>query len=621
LAEATINTGYGTQKGSELINVSTDSSGNITFSDKGNRGANPYVSYLDSSMQSALGATESSLYAGSSEKKYTFAADGTFVDTKTVADYLSGKDISVTVDGVTKSFRLDKTAIESNGIQAALRDGINGLNMGVRATDSSNQLSFSAGRTSTFSISVKDEEAARRLGLDSGISNYLDAKSTIGNLLGSNYFTPANAAKTTDATIVGEREGTTNFYTNADTGIRYKKVTEDGTDVYYRVDSADKQLYELKINDKSIYVAEDASLESVLSGINNSDMGVRASYSKLTGSFVFTAKETGSGGAINFGSGLAERLFTANEQGTRTNGTDATVRALVNGELTTLTRASNTIDMDGMKVTLNGSFNEENLAATSLQSDERANALSFNTSSGSDDLMKTITDFVNDYNTVLKQLHDAYATQPAEKNSSSHTKYEPLTDDDKSSMSEQAIENYEAKAKQGILFGDSDLRAAYEALVRAISPGGNDGAALRNMGIDVTYSGGLTQIKLNESKLRDALAQDPDSVRDAFTKSKEYGASSDGLMTSIKETMDRYSSTSIASPGILVKKAGSTYSSSSLLSNAVQSQIDSVQKKIEQWQSKMSTKIDYYTRQFTALEKLMNTMNSQSSALAGLMGG
>jgi len=35
----------------------------------------------------------------------------------------------------------------------------------------------------------------------------------------------------------------------------------------------------------------------------------------------------------------------------------------------------------------------------------------------------------------------------------------------------------------------------------------------------------------------------------------------------------------------------------------------------------MSKQIDYYTRQFSALEQLINTMNNQSSALAGLMGG
>jgi flagellar hook-associated protein 2 len=314
--------------------------------------------------------------------------------------------------------------------------------------------------------------------------------------------------------------------------------------------------------------------------------------------------------------------------GSYTPGTDATVRAMVNGQAVTLQRASNTIDMDGMSVTLKGDIGDvsaykgtDATAIANADAANNANAVSFKTSGGSDDLVKTITGFVDEYNALLKELHDAYATQPAEKSAKNHTRYEPLSDDDKKDMSEKAIESYEAKAKQGLLFGDSDLRAAYESLVRAISPGGNDGAALRNIGIETTYSGGLTLIKLNESKLREKLDTDPDSVRNAFTKSKEGGASTDGLMTSIKNTLERYGSSSYSTPGILVKKAGSTHNATSLLNNEMQKQLDNVQKKIEQWQTKMSTKIDYYTRQFTALEKLMNTMNSQSSALAGLMGG
>ena len=46
-----------------------------------------------------------------------------------------------------------------------------------------------------------------------------------------------------------------------------------------------------------------------------------------------------------------------------------------------------------------------------------------------------------------------------------------------------------------------------------------------------------------------------------------------------------------------------------------------MQSEIERWQTKMSSKVDYYTRQFTKLEQLMNSMNSQSSMMAGLMGG
>ena len=307
----------------------------------------------------------------------------------------------------------------------------------------------------------------------------------------------------------------------------------------------------------------------------------------------------------------------------REQGRDATVVAKVNGEEVTLNRSSNTIDMDGMSVTFKESFNvqtNENGVFQGIDKTDGSEAIAFKTSSDADSVYKTVKEFVDSYNAILKEIHDAYATQPAEKNSSTHAKYEPLTDDDKSGMSESAIKSYEEKAKQGILFGDSDLSALYSRLLSVFSNGSNVGA-LRDMGITTTFSNGLTQISFNETKFREALDNDPDKVRDTFTKSKEYGAASDGIMTGIKSTLEQYASTSIATPGILVKKAGSTFSSNSLLSNTMQTQIDNVQKQIEKWQSKMSAKIDYYTRQFTALEKLMNTMNSQSSALAGLMGG
>ena len=41
----------------------------------------------------------------------------------------------------------------------------------------------------------------------------------------------------------------------------------------------------------------------------------------------------------------------------------------------------------------------------------------------------------------------------------------------------------------------------------------------------------------------------------------------------------------------------------------------------EKWQDKMTNQVDYYTNKFTQLELLINQMNSQSSALAGLTGG
>lgn len=611
-----IETNNGKQKAGDIITVGTDN-GKITFTENSaatNQGASPYISYIDSSLKSALSVSDKTRSNG--YKEYTIGnADSSFTQSPTGAEYLADKEISVTLDGVTKTFKLNKdTILGTGGIAAAFNDAFGSVGMNVKATLNGDKLTFEpTPNTSNLSVSTKNEKAAELLGLGSGVSNYLDPKTAIKDILGSKFnFTP-QPANTDGLTLKQESDGSA-FYTDEKTGDRYQQV--EGGD-YYRVNDNGEYLYELTINSKSIYVSEKSTLQSVLDDINSSDMGVNASYSKLTGKFVFTAKDTGSSANISFDNDLSRSLFTGNTTNDVVKGTDATVRMTVNGEAITRTYASNEIDLDGMTVTLKGNINDLN------KSDDvnKANAVSFSTSGGSDDLINTIKSFVDDYNAILKEVHDAYATMPAEKSSSTHARYEPLTDDDKNGMSDKAIENYEAKAKQGLLFGDSDLRALYETLVRNITPGGTDGAALRNIGIDVSYSDNTAQITLDETKLRDALNKDPDSVTNVFTRSKEGGSNSDGLMSNVKTTMEQYASTSYSNPGLLVRKAGSKYSSTSLLSNELQTQLDNVQKKIESWQSKMSTKIDYYTRQFTALEKLMNTMNSQSSALAGLMGG
>ena len=228
--------------------------------------------------------------------------------------------------------------------------------------------------------------------------------------------------------------------------------------------------------------------------------------------------------------------------------------------------------------------------------------------------------FVNDLNSIISEIHDAYATQPLEKSTSTHTKYEPLTENDKEGMSESTIAAYEEKAKLGLLFGDTDLSALYSSLRSIITSSGLDKEAMKNIGLTTPYSSGVTTLSLDEDKLRSALDSDPDAVRNVFAKTKEGGSATNGLMASLKATLDAYSSTSIATPGILVRKAGTRLSSLSLLDNTVQKQIDNVSDQITSWQSKLSTKIDYYTKQFTALEQMMSNMNNQSSMLSQMMG-
>ena len=276
----------------------------------------------------------------------------------------------------------------------------------------------------------------------------------------------------------------------------------------------------------------------------------------------------------------------------------------INGQTYDVTRADNTFDVDGMSITLKGTF--ENASTD--------DAVSFTTTSDADKIVDAINSMVKDFNDILKNVHDSYSTLPNYK--SDNSRYEPLSDSDKDDMSDSAIEKYEEKAKQGILFGDSDLSSLYSKLVSAISPGGTASATLSKMGITTSYSDGVTSVTVDEEALRSALSNDPDSVRDAFVSTTGVG----GLMTNVSKVVSDYAATTGATKGILVEKAGSTYSALSLLNNTLQDQIDNYDEQISKWQDKLSDKIDYYTKMLTRRVTLTNQMNSQSSMLSGLMG-
>ena len=88
-----------------------------------------------------------------------------------------------------------------------------------------------------------------------------------------------------------------------------------------------------------------------------------------------------------------------------------------------------------------------------------------------------------------------------------------------------------------------------------------------------------------------------------------------------QKVTNKYAATTGETKGILIEKAGSKYSPTAALDNTFLNQMEEIDDQISTWQSKMSDQVDYYTNKFTQLELLIQQMNSQSSTLAGLMGG
>ena len=462
-------------------------------------------------------------------------------------------------------------------------------------------------------------------GIDRGASNRVNTSKTLGDIYGI-------------SKVQQDGEEVTGI-----AGGKMKAMRDENGKII--TDDNGNALYALEINGVRIgeYTA-DTTLEKIMSDINNNEQaGVKVNYSAVANQFVFTSKHGGEGGQIAIGhdlengvsgTNLAASLFgsvvydsngdisqvrgndVSTEKGfTVIQGQDAKMTAYINGVETVLTSGTNTFDIDGFKVTANGTLKAEN-------GSER---VSFDKKVDADKIVDAVKSFVEDYNKVLAEINEQYSTQPDHKND-----YKPLTDDQKADMTEKQIEEYEAKAKEGLLFGDRDLGGLSNGLRFVFSNLDMDAIGIS---VSTSYSD-KGKITLDETKLRSALASDPDAVAEAFAAPLEQkqvtnsdgstswvdDTSSGGAMSRLKIQLDKYAATTGETKGILIEKAGSQYSPLALLDNTLQQKIDNYDDIIDSLTDKLNDKIDFYTSKFSKLETLIAQMNSQSSYLAS-MGG
>lgn len=581
-----------------MIGVDVSADGKVSFTDKSGAGNSVSIAYVSGSLADNITDLDGAIEDKSSSFQLTDAVVKDATSEKPMADYLAGQSLTFTLDGKSTTIKLPEI---KTGTGTANQDFVDALNteLGkafgadssgknrVSASLEDGKLSFQTNEGSSLSVTASTEDVGDVLGIGSGLSTYLDTSKTLGEL-----------------------------------GFSFDGLTANSNGKY-----------DLVINGVTIgSYDKDTEFNTIINNINsNTEAGVNVSYSQTTGQFIFTAKDTGAGGRIDIqAGGLAGKLFgaTMDKNGELLpdvsdrydKGVDAEINVTINGQNMNLTRSSNSFDLDGMQVTVSGTFNEDVKTEDAANKLEPSDKVTFTSKTDADTIVDAVKKMVEDLNAIIKEVKSAYSDAPL-KQSDNKTGYEPLTDEEKADMSETAIKNYEEKAKTGILFMDRDLSALYNDLRNAISSSGADGVTLRSMGIETSYSDGLTTLTFDEQKFRQALENDPDKVQEAFTKSKENGAATDGLMATLTSITDKYAATSGDVKGILIEKAGSKYSPTAALDNELLRQMKDVEEEITKWQDKMSNKVDYYTNKFTQLELLINQMNSQSSALAGLMGG
>lgn len=393
----------------------------------------------------------------------------------------------------------------------------------------------------------------------------------------------------------------------------YKEVWSNVINPNDPKDINEKYQYVLNVNGVDIGFNDNESISSIMNKINNSGAGVKISYMTMADKFVLEATDDGAAGKIELSGNGADLLFGKAEEvegdgGYKIDkGNDAIIAVKYAGsdDVVEIHRGSNSFSLEGLNITVKGEFGytkEEGSEKKELTNDLN-DIVTFETNVSADKMVTAISDMVKEYNEIIELVNSQVSTRP-------DSDYFPLTDDQKKEMSESEIKLWEEKAKDGILFGSSELRGLSDDLWWVISP--KDQQAMEAMGISVSGSWQDNgKLSFDETKFRAAVEQDPDAVREAFTKS-------DGIATNMKNVMNKYVNTLGATKGILIEKAGSTKAPTSVLNNSLQTEIDDVDKILENLKTRLKSEQDRYINQFTQLETLISQMNSQSSYLSGL---
>ena len=225
---------------------------------------------------------------------------------------------------------------------------------------------------------------------------------------------------------------------------------------------------------------------------------------------------------------------------------------------------------------------------------------------------------MEDYNALVKAINTEITTKPDKS-------YGPLTDDQKDEMNETSIENWEKKAKSGLLYNNSimrDLSLDVQGVLTKVMGGGISYDDLEEAGItmsDDPYDGGT--LKFDEAKFRAAMKDDPEKVGRVFAGDGGTNKGLGGVVDdTLKQYATRYTYLNGGSYGRLVEEAGSEKCVLSLQNNTIDRQLKDMQESLTNLQSKLKTEQDRYIQMFTAMEKAISSMNSQSSYLSSLSG-
>ncbi|WP_050179876.1 flagellar filament capping protein FliD [Domibacillus robiginosus] len=344
---------------------------------------------------------------------------------------------------------------------------------------------------------------------------------------------------------------------------------------------------------ENFLIQSSETMNQVINKVNLSNAGVSLIYDSYKDMMSITRKETGNYHTTNDGKEMSIKgsfdtgvlyLGEAEEKG----GDNAIFT--INGLETQ--RQSNTFEMSGVSITLKSKFTDP---------------VNLSVSKNSNDIYDNIKGFVDKYNTLIgaiskKTSEERYRT------------YTPLTDEQREQLSDKQQEQWEEKAKSGLLRRDPLLTGVLNSMRSNFSqPVSNSETnamyrQLASIGITTTANyleGG--KLEINEAKLREAINTNPNAVEALFRGGSDSSAIGEkGIIHRLYDTVN-------GAMDKLKERAGNSFSTSQQFT--LGRQLSTIDSSIDRFEDRLTQVEDRYWKQFTAMEKAMQQANSQSSYL------
>lgn len=288
--------------------------------------------------------------------------------------------------------------------------------------------------------------------------------------------------------------------------------------------------------------------------------------------------------------------FAGEDASQRINGTNAVI--ILNGAR--FESEKNTFEVNGLTFNVNALTAEGEEITVTTQDD-------------TDGIYDMIKNFLKQYNSLINEMDKLY-------NAASAKGYEPLTDDEKGELSDDAIAKWEDKIKESLLRKDSTLNtvssAMREIMSSSVTMSNGSKMYLSDFGISTLgYFSSADNEKNayhidgdsddantsgNADKLKTMIANNPDTVVDFFVNlSKSLYGKLDKLMQRTE-----YSS------------AYKVYNDKSM-----QKDYDDYTTKIADLEAKLKDYEDKWYKKFGAMETALAKLQSNASAVTSLLGG